>query len=526
MARSSLLRHLQVLLRETDRELHPEAYSRRDFLKTGAVVGGALALTPLEALAKIEKDARKLQPVAIVGMGAAGLMAAYELQKAGIPFQMFEASSRVGGRIFTDDRTFADQGQFCELGAELVNSDHETLHALAKELGLTLEDFAPGDKDLVTDLYVYEGIRYSSNEIKAAGLPLVKAVRADFKRIFGKAEPEVITATSPFRFNAQKYDEMSLAQYLDGQTSLPAWFRELMKIGYETESGVPADKQSVLTLFSMFMGFEGDWSTYGTSDETCRIKGGSSRLIEAVHKKIKTAINFKHQLIKVAEKNGKIDLTFQTSDEQKKLSFQQVLITVPLPVLRKIDGFSDQSLKLPSNVHKAIQELQYGFNSKTMLGFSQRVWRKSKKFDPCNGAVLSDLYTSVLWESSRLQKEPAGILTAYSGSQKAFDVSLSKVSTILSDIQTLFPGTKEAFNQKSAQFNWPKYPWALGSYSSPAPGQYTTLNGLLHKPFLGRKLYFAGEHVSLNFSSYMEGGLETGARAAKLIAASAKEFAV
>lgn len=525
MARSPLLRQLHALLRETDHETRRQPRSRRDFLKTGALMGGALALAPLQTLAKLEKGARPLRPVAVVGMGAAGLMAAYELQKRGVPYQMFEASSRVGGRILTDDRTFAEQGQFCELGAELVNSDHEVLRTLAAELGLSLEDFAPGDQDVATELYVHEGLSYSAEQVKAAGLPLVKAIRADFKRIFGKSEPEVLTATSPFRFNAQKYDDMSLAQYLDNQTALAPWFRELMKIGYETESGVPADRQSVLTLFSMFMGFEGTWSTYGTSDETSRIKGGSSRLMDALHKKLSAPVNFKHQLVKVVEKNNQIDLTFRTSDDQKTLTFQQVLITLPLPALRKVEGFSDQALKLPANVHKAIQEMQYGMNSKTMLGFSQRVWRKSKKLKPSNGAVLSDLYTSVLWESSRLQKDPAGILTAYAGAQKAYDVSLGRVSTILNDIQTLFPGTKETFNQKSAQFNWPKYPWAQGSYSSLAPGQYTTLNGLLHTPFLGRKLYFAGEHVSINYSSYMEGALETGAQAAKLITVSAHEFA-
>ena len=463
-----------------------------------------------------------------MGLGAAGLTAAYQLQKLKIPFVLFEASSRVGGRVFTDDKTFADQGQFCELGAELINSDHTALRNLASELGVPLEDFGVPDPSLVPEIYVHDGIRYSASDVKAAAVPLVKSIRGDLKRIFGKSEPEAITVTSPFRYNAQKYDNTSLAQYLDALPTLPLWFKELLREAYEAESGVALEKQSVLILFSMFAEFTGDWSTYGSSDETSRVKGGNSKLIEAVFKKIQTngAANFKHQLVKVLEKNGKIDLTFQTTDQLKTVSFSQVVLALPLPVLRKVQGFSDQTLKLSSQVHKTIQELQYGFNSKTMLGFNQRIWRKPKKFEPSTGAVISNLYTGILWETSRQQKDPAGILTFYAGGKKAHDVALSNVSQMLADIQTLFPGAKDVFNQKTAQFNWPKYPWALGSYSSPAPGQYTTMMGLLHEPMLGQKLFFIGEHTSIDYYGFYNGAIESGNRVAEQIAKTALEFAV
>ena len=57
----------------------------------------------------------------IVGAGAAGLTAAWTLAKAGVPVVVYEASGRVGGRIWTFPG-FNDDGQFIELGAELVDS--------------------------------------------------------------------------------------------------------------------------------------------------------------------------------------------------------------------------------------------------------------------------------------------------------------------------------------------------------------------------------------------------------------------
>ena len=62
-------------------------------------------------------------PVAILGAGIAGLTAAYRLQKAGVPCEIFEASDRTGGRMFTR-YDFNKDGMFCELGGELVDTDH------------------------------------------------------------------------------------------------------------------------------------------------------------------------------------------------------------------------------------------------------------------------------------------------------------------------------------------------------------------------------------------------------------------
>ncbi|MED4750649.1 NAD(P)-binding protein [Brevibacillus choshinensis] len=64
--------------------------------------------------------------VAVVGAGLAGLTCAYRLKQAGILADVYEASTRVGGRCISKTDGFAD-GQIIERGGELINSDQQAL---------------------------------------------------------------------------------------------------------------------------------------------------------------------------------------------------------------------------------------------------------------------------------------------------------------------------------------------------------------------------------------------------------------
>jgi monoamine oxidase len=71
--------------------------SRRSFLASSVAVAAHPALA-LPASSGID--------VVIVGAGAAGIAAARRIAAAGRKLMLFEASDRVGGRCFTDTRTY------------------------------------------------------------------------------------------------------------------------------------------------------------------------------------------------------------------------------------------------------------------------------------------------------------------------------------------------------------------------------------------------------------------------------------
>src|SRR5262249_52843350 len=113
--------------------LSSRALSRRQAL----LLGGAAALAACTSMDGGESMPRPtgVSEIAIVGGGVAGLTLAYRLAKAGKRATIYEASGRLGGRMFTK-RDFNSQGMFCELGGELVDTNHEPLIKLCKELGI------------------------------------------------------------------------------------------------------------------------------------------------------------------------------------------------------------------------------------------------------------------------------------------------------------------------------------------------------------------------------------------------------
>src|ERR1041385_7488117 len=73
--------------------------------------------------------------VVVVGAGMAGLVAAYELQRAGHEVTILEASVRIGGRVLTLREPFSS-GLYAEAGAMRLPSAHKLTHTYIDKFGL------------------------------------------------------------------------------------------------------------------------------------------------------------------------------------------------------------------------------------------------------------------------------------------------------------------------------------------------------------------------------------------------------
>jgi monoamine oxidase len=124
--------------------------TRREFIRQSMLLAAGMALVSCEddqvetghespgALSGTQPSKR----VIIVGAGISGLVAGYELSRAGHDVTILEARNRVGGRVFTLRTPFSD-GHFADAGAARIPPDHDMTIGYADHFGLTLDPFYP-----------------------------------------------------------------------------------------------------------------------------------------------------------------------------------------------------------------------------------------------------------------------------------------------------------------------------------------------------------------------------------------------
>ena len=494
--------------------------SRREFVRMLSAAGlltaaGGLAPRFARGGESPKPGARGGDPVAILGAGVAGLTAAYRLLQAGIPCEIFEGSERTGGRILTKT-DFNKDAMFCELGGELVDTNHADLIALAGELGVEIQELKAGDKGV--DLYFFDGKHYTDEQLIPLFEPFASKLAADFKGIYDKGEN--------FTAKARKFDKLSLAQYL-GETGkgVEKWVIDMLRVAYTIEYGRDADEQSSLNLIAFLKADTSDgFKLFGDSDESRRMKGGSSSLPNALAKALdgKVTINKGHRLAKIAQVGPNITLDFATGGTSKFVKFTRVICTLPFTMLRQVEGV--KALALGQKKQEAIAQLGYGNNAKVMYGFTERWWRNPavKLPAPSNGSIFTDLPLQCTWESSRGQAGESGILTNFLGGAGAKPFTTERFDKFREELNRVFPGIAEKFDGQRAMMNWPEYKFTRGSYTCPLVGQYTTLLKVTGEPELDGRLIFAGEHTSGDFSGFMNGAVQSGNRAAKEVLAPKK----
>ncbi len=503
-----LLRTLILALRRAA-EPHVEGLSRRDFLgKSAAVVAGAMLMP------HVGEAAGAKEPVAIIGAGAAGLTAAYRLVRARVPVVIFEGSNRIGGRIHTLDGFItadANGGKpmFCELGGELVDSNHKDLIHLARELGVKIQELKKGDAGV--EYYHFEGKNRSEAELIPAFEPLAKQLAQDATGLQDEKKN--------YTEKARKFDRTSIRAYLHSfRGKVRPWVLRLLDVAYEIEYGRATSEQSSLNLITYLSpDTKKGFAMYGESDESKRVQGGNSRLVEALHKAIdgKVAMHVRHKLTAISrEADGKLRITFATPEGIRQHTFAKAICTLPFTMLREGRVAGLGKLGLSKGKLRAIEEIGYGYNTKAMIAFKGRVWRQASPVN--NGSTYTDQSFQACWETSRGQNGACGILTNFLGGKTALEATpKERFGKTLAELDTVFPGIRADYLGKRVMSHWPKREFMRGSYVCPLVGQVTTLNEHCATAELDGALLFAGEHTSANFPGFMCGAIESGNRVAK-----------
>lgn len=467
-----------------------------------------LAAAPLAVACRPLLRGDRAPAVAIVGAGLAGLHAGYRLQQAGVRATIYDAATRVGGRMFTARGQLAG-GQLCELGGELIDSGHVTMHALARELGLPLDDLTEGAAGLVADTCLFDGKLVSEAELVAELSTFAPRLAADAAAQAGDAAA------------LARLDDLSITAWLTTVAGLPeaSVARRLLEVAYTIEFGLPADDQSAINLLAMFDATDLDpLRLFGDSDERYHVHGGNDAITSALAERLPDQLALQHRLARVAPASAGGDalaLQFDTPSGAIEVTADYVILALPFTMLRAVDL---ASLPLSPTKRQVIAELGYGTNAKLMMQFERRVWRE---LGATGSSYTTDTPLQATWDTSRGQPGVYGVLTNYTGGSRGLAIGAGtpeeRAREVLPWLDQVFPGTAAAYRPGSAlRMHWPTYELTRGSYACYRVGQ-ARWAGLEAEP--AGRVHFAGEHTSVAAQGYMEGAAESGARAAREILA-------
>ncbi|MCK6482358.1 MAG: FAD-dependent oxidoreductase, partial [Planctomycetes bacterium] len=479
--------------------------TRRQALRAAAGAAGAAALAGCALPGLGGRPGRK---VVIVGGGVAGLHCAWRLRKMGVLAEVREGARRVGGRMLSDRTTFGRQS--CELGAELVDTPHRTMHDLAAEFDLELLDFTKDDPSLAPWVAHVGGRRLGEAEVLEGFAPLAERIDEAFETL---ADPEgAVTYADPNR--GEFLDRQSIRQWLDFvECSGPV--RELIEVAYLTEYGMETDVQSALNLLMLISTETERLEIFGESDERYRFRDGNDVVVRKLAASLDPGqVVLGSKLVKLGlGSDGRVSMVFQGDGGTEEVSADHAVLAIPFTLLRQVE----LDLDLAPAKRRGIEKLGYGTNAKLMVGFGERVWRGQGS----NGEVFTDLPFQCSWETSRLQPGAAGIITNFTGGRQGVAVgkgpARDRTADFLAGFDRVFPGAKAAWSGEAVRMHWPSHPWVQGSYAGYLVGQWTTICGSEGERV--GNVHFAGEHTSLDFQGFMEGGALTGAMAALEVAA-------
>lgn len=462
------------------------AVSKRQALRDSFLLPDALTLSAEHIGAEMQ-DVH----VIVVGGGFAGLTAAWYLNQCGVSVAVFESSDRFGGRVRTDRDFFANA--IVEAGAELIGSNHPMWNDLAATFGLQLVELSGagarlrlGDHELTED---------EMKQVYSELLDVIDAIGQDAKDI-DPVDPWL----SP---GAADFDATSVADRLDQLLgAADSLTRAVIDFQLGNDNCAPPAQQSYLGLLALVSAGRVDHEDetislrgYWDYTETHRCGGGNDQLATMLAAGIHPDNLFLgDEVIDIEVAEDRVNVT--TSSGGSATCTYLVLAVPPTawPSITSHIGWDPGE-----------RTMSHGPAVKYLNSFATAFWADS-------GLTPNALWDGIgsVWEGTDGQPvEPDSEfgLSVYSGG----DFVLEQGS-YPGQLATIFPDyapTGERF------VDWPNTPGVLTGYSVPAPGEVTTVGQALAEPH-GR-MYVAGEQSWVPFFGYMEGALQSGARAAREI---------
>ena len=505
--------------------------TRRQLLTAIGMVGGTAALyqamTTMAHAAETQfhgppdlSGARKGASVVVLGAGLAGMLAAYELRKAGYDVKILEYQARAGGRNWslyggdtytelggaTQRISFA-AGNYLNPGPWRIPHHHRTLLHYCKTFSVALEPFIQFNHNA-----------YVHNTDAFGGKPQrFKALAADFEgnvaELLGKAIDQKALDTAITTEDRDRLKE-ALRDWgmLDKDMRYAKNLRSSSHRGYDRPpgggvNGAPTPSEPfafhdvldsrIWSNMAFFMNDEFQTTMF-------QPVGGMGMIGKAFAKQVQPLITHGAKVTKILQDKTGVTVTYSDTGSgvvsEARADF--CVCTIPLGVLNQID------VNLTTAMRAAIGAVPYSNSVKIGLEMGRRFWEEDAAIYGGHSFTNQEIGLISYPNFNYLKDGPAVLLGAFASGLGAYRLAgmtpEERIETALTQGSVFHPGSYRKEFLNGASVAWNRVPWTLGCCArwneETRKDHYQTLVGV------DDRIVLAGEHASY-VGCWMEGAL-------------------
>ena len=510
----------------------PVAMSRRNLLGLiGAAAGStvmyraaaSLGMAPASTYTgpvKLEGDAKGAS-VVILGAGLAGLVAAFELRKAGYKVQVLEYQNRVGGRswtlrggdVFTElggatQKVGFEQGLYFNPGPWRIPHHHRGILDYCARLGVALEPFIQLNYNTyLHSKNAFEGkpqrFREVQSDYRGAVAELLAKVTQQKKldELVSKEDQERLLE-SMREWGALDKD----FQYKEGlQISDGRGFKRAPGGGLQGKpvpSGPPVELSQLLQS-AIWKGLSAN-DDHGLEPAMFQPVGGMDMLPRAFAREVGDLVRFNAKVTAIKQDTRGVTVVYENAQDggsPEAVTAEWCLCTIPLSILSQIE------MNVSAEMSRAIDAVPYFSSVKTGLQFKRRFWEQDDGI--YGGISYTDLPNEIIsYPSTGYFSSGKGILLgAYAWGLNAFELTglppEERIKQALEYGAQIHPQYRTEF-ETGVSVAWHRVPWTLG-----CAGQWSDSARDEHYEHLCQidgRIVLAGEHLSY-LAAWQEGAI-------------------
>jgi monoamine oxidase len=518
------------------------ALTRRALLEQVGRVGGlGAAYMAMEALGlalptpaaaenfRLPRASGSGRSVVVLGAGIAGLVSAYELNRAGYRVTVLEARDRVGGRAWTirrgdkvvqigrpDQRAAFDPGLYFNAGASRIPSTHRVILGYARKFGVQLETFVNSNLSAGWDF---------GGKLQP-GRRMIEDMRGHLAELLAKAiDARALDAQVP-------KDELDMIrQFLAPYAAIGQDGRYVPdgRSGYAIEGGgydkapvaLPplslkqlAPSQAVVVPYL----FEHIYDMQATMLQPV---GGMDRIAQAIYAQVRPAIRLDTAVTAIRRSGDRVRIEHGPGKQMTEADF--AVVTIPANILERIPNDFSVAKKAALKDVNYLPSVRVGFEAPRFWETDDNIFGGLAWTDRANENVIYPSHGYGAAKGVLIAAYAAG-WTNRDNPQKFSAFSDSERLRICREsIEALHPGRSKLLT-KGVSVGWGLVPYSEG-VGALWPGGPGSIGGRgegyaeLLRP--EGPIVFAGEHLSYQ-GLWQEGAALSAHEALKLVAAMAK----